>query len=81
MAEKREKTIRLTDLHPENYRLWVAQSESTFRVHGVLDIVLGRELNPERAALGTPSDDSSANSPRSANNRKEEGTGNVGWDS
>src|SRR5438045_1773042 len=60
MAEVRtEKTIRLTALKPENYRLWVAQSESTFRVHGVLDIVLGREPNPERAGLSTSSDDSS----------------------
>src|SRR5947207_2457315 len=60
MTEVRtEKTIRLTALKPENYRLWVAQCESTFRVHGVLDIVLGREPNPERAVLSTPSDDSS----------------------
>ena len=50
---------RLTGLHPENYRLWASQSESTFRVHGVLDIVFGREPNPERAALSTPSGDSS----------------------
>jgi hypothetical protein len=55
----RKKTIRLTALRPENYRLWVAQSEFTFRVHGVLDIVLGREPNPERAVLSTPSDESS----------------------
>ena len=39
MTEVRtEKTIRLTGLHPENYRVWASQSESTFRVHGVLDI-------------------------------------------
>lgn len=61
MTEVRtEKTIRLTGLHPDNYRLWAAQSESTFRVHGVLDIVLGREPNPERAVLSTPSDESSS---------------------
>src|SRR5437762_338574 len=61
MTEVRtEKTIRLTGLDPENYRLWAAQCESTFRVHGVLDIVLGREPNPERAVLSTPSDELSS---------------------
>lgn len=58
MAEARaEKTIRLTGLIPENYRLWASRSEATFRVYGVLDIVLGREPNPERAASSTPSED------------------------
>jgi len=59
MAEVRssEKTIRLTGLISENYRLWASQSEATFRVYGVLDIVLGREPNPERAASSTPSED------------------------
>jgi hypothetical protein len=57
MAEaSAEKTICLTGLVPENYRLWASQSEATFRVYGVLDIVLGREPNPERAASSTPSD-------------------------
>jgi hypothetical protein len=60
MAEVRNektKTIRLTELNPKNYRLWAAQAESTFRVHGVLDIVLGREPhpNPARAISSTPS--------------------------
>ena len=59
MAKVQEKTIKLTGLVPENYRLWASQSESTFRVYGVLEIVLGREPNPnpERAASSTPSSD------------------------
>ena len=59
MAKVHEKTIKLTGLVPENYRLWASQSESTFRVYGVLDIVLGHEPNPspERAASSTPSSD------------------------
>jgi gag-polypeptide of LTR copia-type len=40
------KTIRLTDLVPDNYRLWAAQTEATFNVHGVWDIVLGQRLRP-----------------------------------
>jgi hypothetical protein len=58
MAKVHEKTIRLTGLVPENYRLWASQSESTFRVFGVLNIVLGRESHPhpERAASSTLSD-------------------------
>jgi hypothetical protein len=56
MAKVHEKTIRLTGLIPENYRLWASQCESTFRVFGVLDIVLGHEPSPERAASSTPSD-------------------------
>ena len=56
MAELRtEKTIRLTALKPEDYRLWAAQSEATFRVHGVLDIVLGREPIP--VVANTPADE------------------------
>ena len=41
------KTIRLTDLVPANYRLWAAQTEATFAVHGIMDIVLGRRLRPD----------------------------------
>jgi hypothetical protein len=61
MAKVHEKTICLTGLVPENYRLWASQSESTFCVYGVLDIVLGHESHrhPERAASSTPSDTSS----------------------
>jgi len=40
------KTIRLTDLVPANYRLWPTQTEATFTVHGVLDIVLGSACDP-----------------------------------
>jgi hypothetical protein len=56
MAKVHEKTISLTGLIPENYRLWASQSEATFRVYGVLDIVLGHDPSPERAASSTPSD-------------------------
>ena len=41
------KTIRLTELVPANYRLWAAQTEATFAVHGVMDIVLGERLRPD----------------------------------
>jgi hypothetical protein len=44
-----DKTIYLTGLKPENYRLQAAQCESTFSVHGVLNIVLGRELHPDES--------------------------------
>jgi len=41
------KTIRLTELKtPGDYRFWAAQSEATFSVHGVMDIVLGKRLRP-----------------------------------
>ena len=76
MAEARpEKIIRLTELAPENYRLWASQSEATFRAYGVLDIVLGREPNPspERAASSTPSEstpDHDAEPPLTAAQRK-----------
>src|SRR5271155_573841 len=56
MAKLHEKTIRLTGLIRENYSLWASQSESTFRVYGVLDLVLGHEPSPERAASSPPSD-------------------------
>ena len=47
MAEVRsEKTIKLTALKPSEYHLWACQSEATFRVYGVLDIVLGRNPKP-----------------------------------
>ena len=60
MAEPRaeKKTIKLKELQPSNYRLWAAQSESTFEIHGVLDIVLGREPHPYPTQAATPSDDS-----------------------
>jgi len=41
------KTIRLTELKtPGDYRFWAAQSEATFSVHGVMDIVLGKRMRP-----------------------------------
>jgi hypothetical protein len=47
MAKVRsEKTINLTALKPSEYHLWACQSEATFRVYGVLDIVLGRNPKP-----------------------------------
>jgi hypothetical protein len=46
-VEAVSKTIRLTELSDiKNYRLWVAQTKATFRVHGVMDIVLGQRLRP-----------------------------------
>ena len=50
-AYKLERTITLSQLKPNEYRLWVVQTEATFQVHKCLDIVLGKELNP------TPTDD------------------------
>ena len=41
------KTIRLTELDPKSYRLWAAQTEATFGVHGVMDIALGKRLRPK----------------------------------
>jgi hypothetical protein len=43
---KLERTINLTTLKPNEYRLWVVQTEATFDVHKCLDIVLGNEPNP-----------------------------------
>ena len=40
------KTIKLNKLKPNEYRLWVIQTEATFEVHKCLDIVLGEEPNP-----------------------------------
>ena len=48
---KLERTIALTPLKPNEYLLWVVQTEATFGVHKCLDIVLGNEPNP------TPIDD------------------------
>jgi hypothetical protein len=45
------KTIRLADLDPDSYRLWAAQTEATFSVHGVWDIVIGDRLRPDQPAL------------------------------
>ena len=42
---KLEKPITITRLRPNEYRLWVVQTEATFEVHKCLDIVLGREPN------------------------------------
>ena len=43
---KLEKTIALTKLKSNEYRLWVIQTEATLEVHKCLDIVLGKEPNP-----------------------------------
>src|SRR5579859_5704534 len=48
---KLEKTITLNKLKPNEYRLWVVQTEATFDIHKCMGIVLGTELNP------TPMDD------------------------
>jgi hypothetical protein len=41
------KTIRLTALVPDDYRLWAAQTEATFSVHGVWDLMLGQRVRPQ----------------------------------
>jgi hypothetical protein len=42
------KTIRLTELSDiKKWRLWAGQTEATFQVHGVMDIVLGQRLRPK----------------------------------
>jgi hypothetical protein len=58
MTKVYEKIIRLMDLIPENYRLWVSQYESIFHIYGILDIILGYELNlnPEQATSSIHSD-------------------------
>src|SRR5438045_2431006 len=48
---KLKRTITLSQLKPNEYRLWVVQTKATFQVHKCLDIVLSKELNP------TPTDD------------------------
>ena len=47
------KTIKLNKLKPNEYRLWVVQSEATFEVYKCLKLVLGKEPKP------TPSPDDS----------------------
>ena len=48
MAEenKKEKTITLNKLKPNEYRIWVVQAEATLGIYECLDIVQGIELNP-----------------------------------
>src|SRR5579859_6765514 len=54
MAEenKKEKTITLNKLKPNEYRIWVVQAEATLGVYECLDIVQGTELNPTPAMNG-----------------------------
>jgi len=40
-------TIHLTDLVPANYRLWTAQTEATFAVYRIIDIIRGECLRPD----------------------------------
>src|SRR6266496_2077909 len=42
----KDKTIILTKLRPQEYRLWAMQARATFGVYEVLDIVEGREPDP-----------------------------------
>ena len=52
---KLEKTITITRLKPNEYRLWVVQTEATFEVHKCLGIMLGTEPNlTPLNADGTP---------------------------
>ena len=43
---KMEKTITLNKLKPNEYRLWIIQTEATFERHKCLDIMLDNEPNP-----------------------------------
>jgi hypothetical protein len=50
MAEEnnnhKEKTITLSKLKPQEYRLWAMTARATLGVYGVLDIVEGKEPDP-----------------------------------
>ena len=48
MAEENRKdnTITLSKLKPDEYRLWAMTARATFGVHGVLNIVEGKEPDP-----------------------------------
>ena len=73
------KTIRLTALEPLNYRLWAAQTEATFSVYGVLDIVLGQRLRPQ--VSGSASSSSGSRSTRnSAGPLTEDAQATIKWD-
>ena len=43
---KLERTITLSQLKPNEYRLWVVRTEATFQAYKCLNIVLGKEANP-----------------------------------
>src|SRR5205085_836691 len=45
-ASKDSKVISLTKFAPDDYHLWAAQSEATFIVHKVWEIITGTEQNP-----------------------------------
>ena len=42
----KEKTITLSKLNPQEYRLWEMKARATLGVYGVLDIVEGKEPDP-----------------------------------
>ena len=50
MAEQnnnhKEKTITLSKLKPQEYRLWAMTARATLGVYGVLDVVEGNEPDP-----------------------------------
>ena len=45
-TSNKDKTITLTKLRPQEYRLWAMQARATFGVYEVLDIVEGTEPDP-----------------------------------
>ena len=51
---KVEKVVTLKPFKPEQYLIWKAQAEATFRVHGLLGIVTGEETRPARQSAATP---------------------------
>ena len=45
-TNNKDKTIILTKLRPQEYRLWAMQARATFGVYEVLDIIEGNEPDP-----------------------------------
>src|SRR6266516_2707900 len=45
-TNQKDKSITLTKLKPQDYRLWAMTARATLGVHGLLDIVESRDLDP-----------------------------------
>ena len=50
---KIEKIVNLKTFKPDEYLIWKAQTEATFRVHGLLQLVKGEEQHPHPNADDT----------------------------
>ena len=46
LRKDKEKAISLKTLKPDEYHLWVAQTEATLELHDCLNIVLNVETDP-----------------------------------